>query len=105
MSHLQTALNEVPFGQSNWSVPKFLQNAATTLREWGGLFLILVGTIGVILAVYNVVTGMMSGGKKQTNYVSNVILLIISGALVFGGAQLTFRIAEGGLDTINELGS
>lgn len=93
-----------------WDITSFLTNSATQLRTWGGLIMILIGVIMIIVAVYQIATGLMSHGKKQTNWVVAILLLLIGGALAsFAGANDAWNwvgnIAEGGKTTIDDLGS
>lgn len=95
--------NQVVLG--SWDLTSFLQNATTQVREWGGAFLILVGIVGVIWASFQIISGLMSHGKKQVSYGTNAILLLVSGALAVTGIDLVMDIAAGGQKTIEDLGS
>ena len=47
----------------------------------------------------------MSSGRGQTNWVLNIVLFFIGGALAFGGGWgLVQGISQGGSDTLNDLG-
>lgn len=90
---------------SKWSLGNFLQNAAGTAKEWGGYFIVLIGIIMIIVAAWQIGSGLMSHGKKQTNWAVSIILLILGGAFAVGGFNFLSNIASGGAQTINELGS
>lgn len=96
------AINYLASG--SWDLTNFLKNSERQLNVWGGLFLTLIGVAGVIWAATQIVTGLMSHGKKQVSYGVNVLLLIIAGALATTGLTLVMNIAEGGKKTIEDLG-
>lgn len=87
-----------------WDLSTFLQNAKTTIEKWGGYFIMLLGVIMVIVAVYQAAKGLISPQKSQTNWLIVVALLIFGGALTAGGYTWVSGIAEGGKTTIDELG-
>ena len=88
-----------------WSLDNFLQNAAGTAKTWGGYFIVLMGIIMIIVAAWQIGSGLMSHGKKQTNWAVAIVLLILGGAFAVGGFNFVANIASGGADTINSLGS
>ena len=93
----------------DWTITGFLTGATTQLRTWGGLIMMLVGVVMVIVAVWQIASGLISHGKKQTNWVVAVLLLLIGGALAsFGAANDAWawvsKISGGGKQTIDSLG-
>lgn len=98
-------LTTVNYLASGWDLTSFLNNAQNQIQTWGGAFLTLVGIVGVIWAAFQIVSGLMSHGKKQVSYGTNAILLIVSGALAASGLSLVMNIAQGGQKTIEDLGS
>ena len=99
-----TTVNYLASG-SGWDLTSFLDNAQNQVSTWGGAFLMLVGLVGGIWASFQIVSGLMSHGKKQVSYGMNAILLLISGALATTGLSLVMDIAAGGKKTIEDLGS
>lgn len=99
-----TTVNYLASG-SGWDLTSFLDNAQNQVSTWGGAFLMLVGIVGVIWAAFQIVSGLMSHGKKQVSYGMNAVLLLISGALATTGLSLVMDIAAGGKKTIEDLGS
>lgn len=90
---------------SGWSINNFLTNLNKNLNLWGGLLIVVVGLIMVIVAVVKIAKGLMSSGRGQTNWVLNIVLFFIGGALAFGGGWgLVQGISQGGSDTLNDLG-
>lgn len=102
-------LNQNAGGNADWSITAFLENLSDQLVEWGGLIMLLLGVVMVIVAVYQIASGLMSHGKKQTNWFVAAGLLLLGGALVAGGGAGTWTwvtdIAAGGKNTIDDLGS
>lgn len=90
---------------AGWDLTNFLKKSTTQVKLWGGSFLTLIGFAGVIWAAFQIVTGLMSHGKKQVSYGTNVGLLLIAGALSVSGLDLVSKIAAGGKQTITDLGS
>lgn len=95
---------------ATFDIEKFLTNSATKLKQWGGLLLILIGVIMMIVAVVKVASGLISHGKKQVSWVVCIIMFILGGALCsFAAGPEAWAwiqgIAEGGKQTIDDLGS
>lgn len=87
-----------------WDLGSFFKNAAERAKEWGGAFLVLIGIIAVIVAVYQIVSGLISD-RKQISWLKVIALLFIGGALIAGGWGFVASVADGGSKTINELGN
>ncbi len=92
--------NTVSADGSGWDITSFLSNATDTMQQWGGAFLVLVGVVGVVWASFQIISGLMSGGKKQVSYGTQAFLLLVSGALATTGLSLVMNIAAGGKATI-----
>ena len=91
---------------SGWSVQNFLDNTNSTLRTWGGVIVSIIGVVMVIVAIFNIGKGLMGGGRGQVNWVLNIILFLVGGALAFGGGwSLVQDVSKGGSDTLNQLGT
>jgi hypothetical protein len=96
------AMTTVPM---SWDLGSFLQNAAKTLKTWGGYFIILVGVVMVVASVYQIAKGLISHGRGPgTNWAVAIALLILGGAFMTGGFAFVANIAGGGKKTINDLG-
>ena len=90
---------------SGWSVGNFLNNLNRSLFSWGAVIVVIIGVVMVVVGVFNIAKGLMSGGKSQTNWVLNIVLFFLGGALAFsGGWGLVQRVSKGGSDTLNDLG-
>lgn len=90
----------------DWSVNGFLNNLNSSLFSWGKVIVVIIGVVMVIVGVFNIAKGLMSGGRGQTNWVVNIALFFLGGALAFsGGWGLVQSVSEGGAKTLNDLGS
>jgi hypothetical protein len=90
---------------SGWDLRNFLENSFTTLGEWFSLAVMIVGIVAVAYAIWQIVSGLMSQGKKQTNWAVAIILLLVGGALsMTTGFEFVQSIAGGGRKTIEDLG-
>lgn len=88
-----------------WDVGSFLENLLTSVKGWFGTIVILIGAIMVGVAIYQVATGLISHGKKQTNWFVVILLFLLGGAFFLGGFQWALGIAQGGKETIDKMGS
>lgn len=103
---VNNAAEKMASTMSGWSVNNFLANLNKNLSQWGGMLIVVVGLVMVIVAVIKIAKGLMSGGRNgQTNWVLNIVLFFLGGALAFGGGwSLVQGISQGGSDTLNDLG-
>ena len=98
-------LQNLAYTMSGWSINNFLNNLNENLSKWGGMLVVVVGLVMVIVAVIKIAKGLMGGGRAQTNWVLNIVLFFLGGALAFGGGwSLVKGISQGGSDTLNDLG-
>ncbi len=89
---------------SQWDFTSFLNNATSTVTGWLQLLVILAGIILIAVAIFKIASGLMSHGKKQVNWVVNIIMLIVGGALAAGGFTWVRDIAKDQKDTIEDMG-
>lgn len=90
---------------SGWDLRNFLNNSFSTLGEWFSLAIMILGIVAVAYAVWQIVSGLMSHGKKQTNWAVSITLLLVGGALsMTTGFDFVQSIASGGRKTIEDLG-
>lgn len=96
---------------ATFDVEAFLTNSITKLKAWGGLLIILIGVVMMVVAIWKIGSGLISHGKKQVSWAVCIIMLILGGALASFGLSGTNAwawvqgIAEGGKNTIDDLGS
>ena len=90
-----------------FDIGSFLQNSASTLEFWGGLFITLCGLAMLIIMGFKV-TKKLAGNPQQGSQISwgtIIALLIFGGAFFFGGIAFIITIARGGQKTIMDLGT
>lgn len=87
-----------------WDLTSFLTSATKTIKGWGSLIMILAGVVLVIVAAVKIVVALVNHGKTQTNWLINIIMLVVGGVLGVGGWGLVSSIAGGGATTIRQLG-
>lgn len=91
---------------TGWDLRSFLKNSTDTIGDWISLAVTLLGIIAVGWSIWIIVSGLMSQGRKQTNWAIAIILLLVGGALsVAGGFEFVKGIAAGGKRTIEDLGN
>lgn len=96
---------ELLAGSGGWDLRTFLTNSFDTLGDWFSLAVMILGICAVAYAIWQIVTGLISQGKKQTNWAVAIILLLVGGALSMStGFDFVRGIAEGGKTTIEDLG-
>jgi|SRR5699024_2556567 len=97
----------LPTAESQWSVGNFLENAKSTIQDWGGLLLMLLGAVGLIWGGVLLIKKLMANPQtqgQQTGWGTIALLVIVGGALAGGGWSLMDKVGSGGEDTILELG-
>jgi hypothetical protein len=103
---MSTVLSNVAMETGNWSVTSFLNNLDQSLRAWGNLLVAIIGIVMVIVAVVKIAQGLISHGKTQVNWVVNLLMFFLGGALAFGGGWgLVQNISKGGQSTLETLGT
>lgn len=70
-----------------WKLSTFLGNSKHLIANIGAAICIVLGAIMVIVALVKVATGLLSHGKKQTEWVPIVVLGVV-GILFLGSAAL-----------------
>lgn len=49
-----------------WDLGSFLKNSNQTIQQWGGSFIMLIGVVAIIVAAYQIISGLMSHGKNKS---------------------------------------
>lgn len=88
---------------TTWDITTLLSNLTETLKNWGGMVIIMLGVVMIIVAVWKAATGLISHGKTQTNWFVVAALLIFGGALAVGGWNWVYGLSKGGQTTLNNL--
>lgn len=86
------------------NIGTLFQNLTTKGQEWGGYFVMFLGVIAMIVAVYNIVMGFIRKGQ-QTNWVMLFFTLLVGGFLLATGANLSgvLSFANFGTQTLQDL--
>ncbi|MBO5435617.1 hypothetical protein J6A31_07475 [bacterium] len=88
----------------NWSFNSLINNLESALGEWGKIIVTIIGLVMVIVGVFNIGKGLMSGGRGQTNWVLNIALFLIGGILAFGGGwSIVQGMGQGAKTTLDDL--
>jgi uncharacterized membrane protein len=85
------------------AITNIINNAQGQVQTVGGAILSILGAVALIVAGYKIVTGLISHGKKETNWFVVIILIIVGGALLASGFGLMQSISNFGEEAINEL--
>lgn len=108
-----TSLMTLALDGANWELGKFLSNVFSTIKNWGGLVILIIGAAMIVVSVYQVAKALMSHGQGQTSWPKIIIMFLLGGALIAaGGAAASgndvFKwltdIGAGGRNTIDQLG-
>ena len=89
---------------SSWDLKSFLDNAGSYGKVVGGSLLSLMGLIGVIWGGVLLVKKLLSEQSRE-NWIKILALILIGGALMYGGLSLILNFARGGKDTVTKFGN
>lgn len=64
------------------SITQILSNLRGSLGTWGGIILGILGAAALIVAAYQVVKGLISGGRSQINWLTVLALAIVGGLFI-----------------------
>lgn len=90
--------------ESGWDLETFLNNTTEYGQVIGGSILSLMGMIGVVWGGVLLVKKLLSE-QSRDNWVRIAALILVGGAMLFGGITLILRFARGGSDTIENFGN
>lgn len=91
---------------NKWELDTFLKNLNDSLGKWGQAIVAIIGLVLIIIGVFKIAQGLMSGGRGQTNWVLSIGMILIGGILAIGTSfQLLKDIGQGANDTLNNMGS
>ena len=68
------------------SIQGFLSGLFGSVANWGSWIVGIIGGVMVIVGIYQIAKGLMSGGKGQTNWAMAILCLLLGGALAASGA-------------------
>lgn len=89
----------------DWSINNFLNNLNNSLFGWGTIIVVIIGVVMVIVGIFLIAKGLMSQGRGQTNWFLAIVLLVLGGALAFGGGwDVLKNFGTGSKNTLDDLG-
>ena len=92
--------------EKSWDLETFFDNATDYTQTVGGAFLALIGIAGLTWGGFLLVRKLMGGqSAQQDSWFKIVALILVGGAMLFGGMTLLLNFAEGGKDTITNFGN
>lgn len=90
----------------SWDLESFFDNATDYTQTVGGAFLALIGISGLTWGGFLLVRKLMGGqSAQQDSWFKIVALILVGGAMLFGGMTLLLNFAQGGKDTIENFGN
>ena len=90
----------------SWDLKTFFDNATDYMQTIGGAFLALIGIGGLTWGGFLLVRKLMGGQQaQQDSWFKIVALILVGGAMLFGGMTLLLNFAQGGKDTIENFGN
>lgn len=93
-------------GAEGWDLENFFNNSTNYTQKVGGAFLALIGIAGVVWGGFLMIRKLMGGQQaQQDSWFKIVALIIVGGAMLFGGMTILLNLAKGGKDTIENFGS
>lgn len=82
----------------------FLGSFQATLAHYGSIVASIIGVAMVVVAIYQIAKGLMSGGKGQTNWVMTIALLLIGGMLALASGWNTIgKFVKTGNNTLSSM--
>ena len=76
---------------SNWNFNNFVENAKTKISTIGAGIVVLMGMIMLVVGAIKIGKGLMTHGQGQTNWVINILLIVVGGMFVAFGISLFFN--------------
>ena len=96
-------VNLVMLTGNNKSIGEILKNATSTLGNWGGILITLIGVILIIWGGVQIAKGFMAHGKGNTNWLVVILMIVVGGAFVAGGMSTLNLIGEMGQSSVEDL--
>lgn len=78
-------------GDSTWTFDNFVENAKSKISSIGAGIVVLMGMIMLVVGAIKIGKGLMTHGQGQTNWVINILLIVVGGLFVAFGFSLFFN--------------
>lgn len=96
----------------DWKLENVLSNVRSKLIGIGCLIMMIIGVVMIIVGIFKIAQGLISHGKTQVSWVTNILLIVV-GALFCAGSVFFYALTESGSSSIggslanelNELGN
>ena len=102
---MQNVLLKLQTISMDWSLEQVLMNLKNQAKVWGSGIVMVLGVFMIIVAVYQIAKGFMSGGHGQTNWVMSLLCLLVGGIFLSGGWSIVSDISKGAGDSIEKIGT
>lgn len=89
---------------AEWDLVSFFNNSKKYLETVGGGLITLLGLALLIWGFVKMMGKIKDGDRSQTGWGAIIGMIIIGGAMLFGGIALVMQIGQGGQKTITDLG-
>lgn len=89
---------------AEWDLVSFFKNSQEYVKAAGGGLISLLGLALLIWGFVKMMGKLKDGDRSQSNWGAIVGMIIVGGAMLFGGITLVLQIGQGGQKTITDLG-
>lgn len=86
-----------------WTIDEFLSQLGVMMDRWGAALMTVLGLAMIIVGIFKICKGLMSD-RAQTNWLMCIVLLFVGGLLAFNGWSKIQSVAQGGGQTLYEMG-
>ncbi len=99
-----------PILSGGWDANNFLLHVRERLVQWGRVLMMIVGVAMVIVGIFKIAQGLISHGKTQVSWVTNILLICVGAMFCAGSVFFNMMTASsggvgGGLaEELNKLG-
>lgn len=76
---------------TGWTFDNFVDNAKEKIGNIGAGIVVLMGMIMLVVGAIKIGKGLMTHGQGQTNWVINILLIVVGGLFVAFGFSLFFN--------------
>lgn len=77
--------------ETTWTFDNFVNNARDKIGSIGAGIVVLMGMIMLVVGAVKIGKGLMTHGQGQTNWVINILLIVVGGLFVAFGFSLFFN--------------
>lgn len=95
----------------DWNSNTFLNKLMEKMKSWGRILIIIVGVAMVIVGIFKIAQGLISHGKTQVSWVTNILLICVGALFCVGGAMFDMLtngengLGNGLMEELNGMGN